>query len=82
MSRSYKHSPFMNWCGGSNKKDRSLANRKFRRKTKIDIFNPPISLREVSDTWNFTSDGLAHFIWRSLSPDPEDKDDVKRWMRK
>ena len=46
----------------SDKKDRSEANRKFRKQSKIKINasqEPPVSLREVSDTWNFESDGLA-----------------------
>jgi hypothetical protein len=48
----------------SDKQDRSKANRKFRRQSKIKIEasqEPPVSLREVSDTWGFESDGLARW---------------------
>ena len=41
-----------------------MANRKFRRQSKVDLEasqEPPVSLREVSDTWGFESDGLARW---------------------
>lgn len=49
-------------CYFSNKKDKILANRLFRRisKKKLKQGEEPLhSLKEISDTWNFDSDGLA-----------------------
>lgn len=65
MSRSFKHNTFARWCGGSNKKDRSAANKRFRTLCKRAIQSdnePPVNLREVSNTYEFNSDGLAHYI--------------------
>lgn len=79
MSRSYKKSGnnkygFCCWaCYFSNKKDKRLANRKFRTISKrwikkmksfndIDDSNNVYKLKEVSNTWNFSSDGLAQYI--------------------
>lgn len=65
MSRSIRK-PFLTVCGGSNKEARSKANRKFRRLTKSGIkkfeFSAlPMLLREVSNVWDFPTDGLAHY---------------------
>ena len=65
MSRSIRK-PFLTFCGGSNKDARSKANRKFRRLTKRKIkkfeFSAlPMLLKEVSDVWDFPTDGLAHY---------------------
>jgi hypothetical protein len=64
MARSRRKTPKTKITGSrsSDKLDRSKANRKFRRQSKIKIETsqePPVSLREVSDTWGFESDGLA-----------------------
>lgn len=64
MARSRRKTPKTKITGlkSSDKLDRSKANRKFRRQSKIKIGTsqePPVSLREVSDTWGFESDGLA-----------------------
>lgn len=61
----------------SDKKDRSLANRMFRRRTKAALKSGyeeklPQTLRDVSDTWNFSSDGLAIY----------NKDLGEKYMRK
>jgi hypothetical protein len=65
MSRSFKKHPFMAVaCYFSNKEDKILANRLFRRisKKKLKQGEEPLhSLKEVSDTWNFDSDGLAYY---------------------
>lgn len=65
MSRSFKKNPFCAVaCHSSNKKDKTTANRKFRKaskqklKTNMDL---PHSVREVSNTYNFSSDGLAYY---------------------
>lgn len=68
MSRSIKKHPFISICvHDSNKWDKKQANKRFRRLSKIKLaFNkePPIHLKEVSDVWNFSSDGLAYYISR------------------
>ena len=64
MSRSYRKHPAMGICKGSNKKARTLANRLFRKRSKRKIKKgeePLYCLREVSDVWEFPTDGLA--IW-------------------
>ena len=66
MARSRRKTPKTKITGSrtSNKLDKSKANRRFRRQSKVRIESsqePPISLREVSDTWGFKSDGLAYW---------------------
>jgi hypothetical protein len=65
MSRSKKKNPFMAICVYlSNKKDKIMANRLFRRisKHRLKLGKDPLySLKECSDTWNFESDGLASY---------------------
>lgn len=65
MSRSFKKNPFSAVaCYSSNKKDKVTANRKFRKasrqKLKADL-DLPYSLKEVSNTYEFSSDGLAYY---------------------
>ena len=64
-SRKEKDGVFINYLNGSNKQDKQIANKKFRRKSKLNIRDLdkdiPYDLDEVSDTWNFRSDGLAHY---------------------
>ena len=66
MSRSIaKHNKIKCASNISDKLDRSKANRKLRRivKTLLKMgkeFFP--LLREVSDPWDFPSDGLAHYF--------------------
>lgn len=78
MSRSRKKHPYIKICGGdSDKKARTIANRKLRRLNKVKLHLDLTDgvykvLREVSDTWNFPSDGLA---WYQSNCKPE-------WLRK
>lgn len=69
MSRS-KRKPYTTWCGGSNKKDKIAANRIFRRINKILLKKDPdkikYRLREVSNTCNFTTDGLAYYFKNNI----------------
>lgn len=65
MSRSYKYHSFDTWCYGSNKKDKVTVNRRFRRLNKLRVKSdrePLYKLNEISDTWNFNTDGLAFYI--------------------
>lgn len=74
MSRSYKKHPYICCaCYKSNKRDKTLANRIFRHRTLQNIRSgkePLYSLKQVSDTYNFPSDGLAYYYprhrWNSL----------------
>jgi hypothetical protein len=64
MSRSYKKHPAARIAGKSDKKDKRLANRLFRRLSKIllKIGKEPLHLlKECSNTWSFSSDGLARW---------------------
>lgn len=60
-------------CYFSNKKDKRYANRKFRRKSKnnvnsvlylmdIEKYKDIYKLKEISDVWDFSSDGLCRCI--------------------
>lgn len=70
MGRSHVHHPKLSWvCYSSNKKDKRLANRRFRRVNKHiltqDILEEKMlfkKIREVSDTYDFNSDGLPHYL--------------------
>ena len=95
MSRSRKYHTFTTWCGGSNRKDKRLANRRFRRINNLAIkhnFDKILyKLRECSNVWTFNTDGLAHYIspkvykqlrtWAEWS-DEEIKQEIEKIMRK
>ena len=70
MSRS-KRKPYITWCSGSNKKDKIAANRIFRRINKILLKKDPdkikYRLREVSDTYDFATDGLAYYVKSNIA---------------
>ena len=66
-NRHDKYGVIIKICGRSDKKDKRIANRKFRRKSKtklieLDETKLPNNIREVSNTWNFRSDGLAYYV--------------------
>ena len=69
MSRS-KKKPYQAWaCYFSNKEDKTIANRIFRRKNKHRLKKgKPLlhRVREVYDTWKFDSDGLAVYRGNDL----------------
>ena len=81
MSRSHKYHTFATICRGRNKKDKRIANRKFRRHNNLAIKHNLdkllYKLRECSDTWDFPTDGLAYYqnpkrwrrfrYWRDIS---------------
>ena len=57
--------------GDSDKKDKQSANRSFRRSNKMDAKESTLEgedrfkyhdIREVSDTWDFRSDGLSYYL--------------------
>lgn len=66
MSRSYKHTTISAiTTAQSEKKDKQLANRRFRRiskhRVRIDA-EPLIDLNEISDIWDFQKDGKRYFF--------------------
>ena len=65
MSRSYKHTTISGiTTATSEKRDKQLANRRFRRisKHRVRIDGEPlIDLNEISDIWNFQKDGKRYF---------------------
>ena len=65
MSRSFKKHPFSAICNyKSNKKSKTLANKKFRKLSKLCLINGkylPKYLREVSNVYLFDSDGLPFY---------------------
>jgi hypothetical protein len=77
MGKSRKKHPHIKIGGDSDKKSRTIANRKLRKINKQRLKQDPESgeltlLREVSDTWDFASDGLAYYS----------KNCNKKWLRK
>lgn len=66
MSKSVKHSPCTTVATHkSNKADKIEANRKLRRKSKQALAQdkePIYRTREISDVWDFSSDGLAYWV--------------------
>lgn len=66
MSRSYKHTTISGiTTATSEKRDKQLANRRFRRiskhRAKIDA-EPLVDLNEISDPWDFQKDGKRYFF--------------------
>lgn len=79
MSRSYKHTTISAiTTAQSEKRDKQLANRRFRRisrhRVKIDK-EPLIDLDEISDIWDFQKDGKRYF-------DPEEAKKFSKLFRK
>lgn len=65
MSRSYRKTKIfgITTCA-SEKQDKQLANRAFRRIAKAAVkadSDPPVSRNEVSDTWDFGKDGKQYW---------------------
>jgi hypothetical protein len=65
MSRSFRKTKIfgITTCE-SEKKDKRIANRKFRRKSKAAVkegAEPPHDLAEVSSTWDFGKDGKMYW---------------------
>lgn len=71
MSRSYRKRPAFKIFGKSDKKDKRFANKKLRRAVRMGNFD--LTIRDVSDTWGFKSDGLAR--WQG-------EETEERWLRK
>lgn len=66
MGRSYKHTTISGiTTAQSEKRDKRLANRRFRRisrhRVRIEA-EPLINLDEISDVWDFQKDGKRYFF--------------------
>ncbi len=67
MSRSKRKNPIFGFtCAKSEKKDKQLANRKFRRITKENIRNfnfeeAPVYLKQIVSYWDFAKDGKHYW---------------------
>lgn len=78
MSRSRKKNAICGVASGSEKQDKRRANRKFRRREKIQISNGDIPVtdpRETSDVWCLAKDGKWWF-------GVEDEEYIEKLMRK
>lgn len=90
MSRSRKKNPAAKICGRSDKKDKRIANRRFRKLTKqllreLETEKLPKTMKDVSERYSFSSDGGA--IWMPCPrPDHPNKywneEAWKKMMRK
>lgn len=68
MSNSYRYTP-IGGCttAASEKEDKRIINRRFRRKTRLALIagrEPPIHVRQISDIWNMDKDGKRWFGWQ------------------
>ena len=84
MSRSIrnrhdKNGVYLKWCGKSDKKDKRIANRKFRRQEHIEEKETLLEgedkfettdIKDVSNNYDFSSDGGANYVGFN---------EVKRW---
>lgn len=67
MSRSRKKTPIFGVANRKNseKEDKVIANKKFRRKSRMKIFHNkediPLRVREVSDVWSWSHDGMFYY---------------------
>ena len=59
MSRSVRHHPFMGYCGHSEKRDKQLWHRRYRRCNRVRIRQglEPLPVRTLSDPWLMSKDG-------------------------
>ena len=99
MSRSVrnrhdKNGVYLKWCGKSDKKDKRIANRKFRRQEHIEEKATLIEgedkfkttdIKDISNNWDFSSDGGAGYMlfnkttrWR----DPIKQEEQYRYRNK
>lgn len=63
MTRSKRHTPARGIGGGSDKRDKRIAQRRLRRRVKVAVEQGAEvvpELREVSDVWDFRKDGKIY----------------------
>jgi len=81
MGKSRRKNDYCGICAASDKEDKRLANRTFRRKGKENLRRDkelPIQLNEVSDVYGFNKDGKTWFGELKNSEDPKKRE----WYRK
>ncbi len=81
MSRSYRKTPIIGNAGNSEKKDKQIANKKFRKRSKQKLHQQqldylPYDMNEVHNVWSMSKDGK-----RYLNPEGEFFKS-KKWRRK
>lgn len=80
MSKSTRNNPAGGWTTAKSEKyDKMVAHRRFRRREREAIHHgrePPVSLRQVSNVWDFNKDGKR---WFGYHPEEEW---WQRFMRK
>lgn len=84
MSKSRRKIPIRGIADTSDKYDKRLANRKFRRREKLAIHHekdPPENLNEVSDPYSFDKDGKKYY-GREDCDNYDDEEYEKKIMRK
>ena len=73
MGKSRKKTPIFGICGGSEKGDKRIANRKFRRITKDKISHNqidklPYDMNEIVNVWSMSKDGKYYWkkglVWK------------------
>lgn len=80
MGKSYRKTNVIGNCSHSEKHDKRLANRSFRKKFKTQIFNDIIiDKKEASETWSFSKDGKHYFgTYKEFMNDIKDRIDSER----
>jgi len=81
MGKSYRKTPIIGIAGDSEKKDKQIANGKFRKRSKQklheeDLDGLPYDLDEVYNKWSMAKDGKTY-----LDPDSDYYKEGK-WRRK
>jgi hypothetical protein len=66
MSRSRRKTPIFGHAGKSEKKDKQMANRIFRKKTKDEIAkgnyeNLPFDINQALNVWSMSKDGKSYW---------------------
>ena len=83
MSRSRRRTTIIGNCGGSEKYDKRLANRRHRTKVRQVMkdggFEDLPDLREVSNLWTMNKDGKFYFDEKAYRDDPKH---LRRLMNK
>lgn len=85
MSNSYRKNPVTGTTTStSEKEDKRLANRRLRRvnKARVKLGLEALTLKEISDVWDFNKDGKSRFDWMKNERDPHWRKMYKKLIRK
>lgn len=65
MTNSFRRRPFAAFCGGSQKRDKRIGNRRMRRVNRVLMQKNPESVfrskDEMMNPWGWTQDGTRHY---------------------